>query len=115
MATVRQHKMKLKKQVKTKEKNIDWFTIYVFDNVPDILRLSQDDEGKRIWLAGESQMYATKINLVSYNGDTLDITYQGEKKYRSVYEDEALLHPDEITKERLEEYGYQIKDGRKNA
>lgn len=115
MATVRQHKMKLKKEVEIKEKNIDWFNVKVFQNVPEILRLSQEDEGKRIWIAGEKQMYATKVRLVKYREDSVDVTYQGEKKYRSVYENEAILHPEEITKERLEEYGYVIKDGRKNA
>lgn len=114
MATVRQHRKKLKKKVNIAVRNVDWYNVKVFEDVPDILRLTQDDEGKRIWLADEKQIYAKRIELVEHKGDVLDITYQGEKKYRSTGPNRAILHPNEITKERLEEYGYEIVDGRKN-
>lgn len=111
--TLRQHKNKLVKDTKIEERNINFFNVKVFSHVPEILRLTQEDEGKRIWLADE---YKTKrVTLQKYNEDSFDITYAGEKKYRSVYPQEAVLHPSEITEERLEKFGYEIKDGRKNA
>lgn len=112
MATLRQIKNKLIKETKTETRNINFFNVEVFDyeNAPDVLKLTEEDEGKRIWLADE---YRTKtIRLKKFNGGSLDITYAGEKKYRAVYEEEALLHPDELTEERLEAFGYEIKDGR---
>lgn len=113
--TLRQHRKRLIKEVDKVERQIDFFNVEVFDyeSVPEVLKLTEKDEGKRLWLADEPRTRVIKLKKFKSGG--LEITYQGEKKYRACYEEEALLHPIELTEERLEKFGIQVKDGRKNA
>jgi len=143
MPTVKQLQRKLKKQVSTKyimrtlritsrrrsnvketyEKEVE-VPDEIWDNPPEVLKIREEDVNRRAWIARTPSTYEAKIYKLRMNEDNdkrpqadLLVTdrrsERGAGSYKTVFLDELILHPSELTEDRLAEY-YTVEDKRKS-
>ena len=125
MPTVGQHRTKIRKAlvIDTREKIIEStntsmrLDVPIWKNVHPALELGPDDVGKSVAIASEALTFSAILSEIREDGN-LDITVLDRKSKRGVnsgrvlYADEVILHPDELTEERLEANGEEVYDGR---
>lgn len=75
----------------------------VFRDAPNTLRPTQQDKGKRVWLAGHPR--TSKFRLLDFDekNEYFIVDEVGAVPKRYVFKEEILLHPKEWTKEKLDE------------
>lgn len=97
----------------------------VWDNPPEVMKVRNSDIHKRVWIAGKPSTFDSKIYKIDMHEDDPDKDAQahllvtdrrserGAGSYKSVFLDNIILHPEELTEDRLNEY-YNIEDKRKS-
>lgn len=143
MPTVNQLQRKLKKEVETKdiirklylqsrnrnnleetEEKVVQVPDEVWDNPPEVLKIREEDVHRRAWIAGTPSTFEAKIYEIRMNEDkerrpqadllvTDRRSERGAGSYKSVFLDQLILHPSELTEDRLNDY-YTVEDGRKS-
>lgn len=125
MPTLGQHKTKIRKDlvIDTREQIIESsntsmrLDIPIWKNVHPALEIRPDDVGKSVAIASESLTFSAILSEIREDGN-LDITVLDRKSSRGInsgrvlYADEVIMHPDELTEERLEANGEEVYDGR---
>jgi len=142
MPTANQLRRKLKKQVSTKDimRKITTSTIVnrrtgekkpktfdlpdtIWDDPPEVMKIREEDVHRRAWIAGKPSTFDSKIVEVRVDpekgapqADLLVTDRRSERgigSHKSCFLDQLLLHPDELTEDRLSEF-YDIEDKRKS-
>jgi len=64
----------------------------VFENVPDKIKINDNDLGKRVWFIDEAR--TEKITIKEINDDHYVISYRTGQE-RAVFKGQVILHPKE--------------------
>lgn len=92
----------------------------VFTNIPEDLELTSKHIGKKVWLAGRSRTTTAYLRRIHEEGENqypdggYEILIKGNKYLRDFFLDQAVLHPDELTKSQEQiEYEKAVKKAKK--
>lgn len=97
-----QLKRKLLKQIEFGDEETTHGISYpIFTNTPNTLFLRETDKGKRIWLCGYPR--TKKFYLKGFKENQLIVRKRGGDHNIFLFKKEAILHPSEWTKERINE------------
>lgn len=100
-----QYKAKVNREITTETKrneDIGGIKYDVFVDPPEELQLKDSDIGSRVWISDMKKSTKAFIKSIDRENDIVEIKIKGEIPRRHFGLDQALLHPDEWTKKRLD-------------
>lgn len=122
MINLKQKRRDLIDKVETGQDVLDKYGIKydIFTNIPEELKLSEEDKGKQVWVAGESRTTSAYLREVKEEGEDeypeggFEVIVRGDKYIRSYFKNQVILHPDEIKKsEEQIEYEKAVEEAKK--